>query len=89
MFRHRLPRHVEVLAEGIEGLAVVLVKLVEESPAARISQCLEDIVHGPRLCNRMVACQRAIALELESVPCFWVGPAPTARSQTALHRLPF
>jgi len=47
MFCHRLPRHIEVLTEGIEGLAVVLMKLIEQGPAARISQSFEDTVHGP------------------------------------------
>ena len=84
MFRHRLPRHIEVLAEGIEGLAVVLMKLVEQGPAARISQCFEDIVHGPQSCNQMVACQPRLPWKLESGP--WLlgaGSAPTVRSPTA------
>jgi hypothetical protein len=38
-------------------LAVVLMKLVEQGPAAPISQGFEDIVHGSQLCNQMVACQ--------------------------------
>ena len=45
MLCHRLPRHDKVLAEAIEGLAVVLMKLVEQGAAAWISQGFKDIVH--------------------------------------------
>lgn len=42
---HGLAGHVEVLAEGGEGLAVVLMQQVEQLAAAGIGQGLENVVH--------------------------------------------
>ena len=56
---HGLPGHVEVLAEGGEGLAVVLVQQIEQLAAAGIGQSFENVVHdGRKIGNQMVACQR-------------------------------
>ena len=44
VLRDGLARHVHVLAERRERLAVVLVQLVEQAPAGRVSQRLEDLV---------------------------------------------
>jgi hypothetical protein len=54
-----LAGHVEVRAEGGEGLAVVLVEKVEELAAAGVGEGFEDVVHdGGKIGNQMVACQR-------------------------------
>ncbi len=87
MFRHRLPRHVEVLAESIEGLAVVLMKLVEQGPAARISQSFEDIVHGPNHATKWLHVNRGYLGS--SSPCLAFGARPARRrSPTAPRGLP-
>src|SRR5438270_3482955 len=90
MFCHRLPRHVELPAEGIEGLAVVLMKLVKQVPPARISQGFEDIVHGSRLCNQMVACQSGNCLVTRRVRASLLGSgsAPTTCDSPAPRGLP-
>jgi hypothetical protein len=44
MFRHRLPRHIEVPAQLTERLPVVLVQLVEQLSAALVSQGFEYCV---------------------------------------------
>src|SRR3954462_10961956 len=40
-----LPRHVEVAAQFGQGLAVILVQLIEQPSAAGISQCFEHCIH--------------------------------------------
>lgn len=56
---HGLTGHVEVLAEGGEGLAVVLMQQVEQLAAAGIGQGFENGVHDMvTIGNQMVACQR-------------------------------
>ncbi len=56
-----LTAHVEVLAEGGEGLAVVLMQQVEQLAAAGIGQGFEHVVHDvATIGNQMVACQRRL-----------------------------
>jgi len=56
---HGLARHVEVLAEGGEGLAVVLVQQIEQLATAGIGQGFENGVHDiGKIGNQKVACQR-------------------------------
>jgi hypothetical protein len=56
---HGLAGHVEVLAEGGEGLTVVFVQQVEQLAAAGIGQGFENVVHDVgKIGNQMVACQR-------------------------------
>ena len=58
---HRLAGHVEVLAEGGEGLAVVLMQQVEQLAAAGIGQGFKNGVHNRKtIGNQMVACQRRL-----------------------------
>ena len=45
MLAHRLPRHLQVLAQLSEGLAVVLSKPIQQQSTARIRECPEDPVH--------------------------------------------
>jgi len=44
MLGHGLPRHVHVLAECRDRLAVLAMQLVEKAPAGRVGQCLEYLV---------------------------------------------
>ena len=46
---HGLPGHVEVLAQGGEGLAVVLMKQVQQFAAAGIGQGFEHGIHRMRI----------------------------------------
>ena len=59
MLAHRLPRHLEVLAQLAECLAVVLSKPIQQQPAARVRQRPEDPVHlivrHPPLCRYLPA----------------------------------
>lgn len=56
---HGLAGHVEVLAEGGEGLAVVLMQQVQQLAAAGIGQGFENGIHDMgKIGNHMVACQR-------------------------------
>ena len=45
MLAHRLPRHLEVLAQLAQRLAVVLSQPIQQQSATRVRQCLEDHVH--------------------------------------------
>ncbi len=45
MLAHRLPRHLEVLAQLAQRLAVVLSQSIQQQSAARVRQRLEDHVH--------------------------------------------
>jgi len=45
MFRHRLPRHVEVRAQFAERLPVALVQHVEQLPATFVRQRFEHCIH--------------------------------------------
>ena len=42
---HRLPRHVEVLAQFTERLPVVLVQLIEQLSTTFVRQCFEHCIH--------------------------------------------
>jgi hypothetical protein len=58
MLGYRLSRHVEQLAQPAERLAVFAAQLIEQLPAARIGECLENVVHDRvTIGNHMVACQ--------------------------------
>lgn len=46
MLADSLPGDSEVAAKLIEGLAVILVKLVEESTAGGIGQGFENVIHA-------------------------------------------
>src|SRR6266481_3232500 len=46
VLRHGLPRHVEAVAEFVQGLAVPGVKPVQQRPPRRIGQRFEDLIHG-------------------------------------------
>ena len=50
MLRHRLARHGHVLAQGRERLATLTMQLVEQAPAGRVGQGLEDFVDVQRWC---------------------------------------
>src|SRR5262245_24517719 len=54
---HRLPGHVQSGAELAEGLAVARVEAVEELPATRVGQRLEDLVHL-LICSHQAAYNR-------------------------------
>jgi len=45
MLRHRLPRHVEMMAQFAESLPVALMQQVEQLSAAFICQCFEYCIH--------------------------------------------
>ncbi len=58
MLGDRLARHVEELAQPAERLAVFAAQLIEQLPAARIGEGLENVVHDSgTIGNHMVACQ--------------------------------
>src|SRR5438309_2634155 len=73
MLGHCLTRHVQVLAQLAQGLAVVAVQPIQELPTAWISQCPEDLVRvharynrQPTGClSRSVAARLLVNLELE------------------------
>lgn len=45
MLRHRLPCHIQVLAELAQGLAVARIEPIEQLPAARVGECFENLLH--------------------------------------------
>ena len=45
VFGNALARHAQVLTELIEGLAVVLMKLIEQGAATWMSESFEDVIH--------------------------------------------
>src|SRR5215471_10569748 len=58
MLRHRLPRHVHLLAQLAEREPAFGEQAVEQPAAAGIRECLEDRVHGAgALCKELLACQ--------------------------------
>ena len=67
MLRHRLPCYVQVCAQFAERLAVALMQLVQQLPAAPVTQRFEHCIHlHAIICNLLIACQAPIFESLKS-----------------------
>ena len=57
VLRHRLARHVQMLAEFPESLAIALMQQIQQAPAVRIGERLNTSFTAILICNHTVACQ--------------------------------